>query len=252
MNNNQYISMLKKALAGLDKVSRNDIIAEIKSHAADSGASLIERFGPADELAKQYLDGEIIAKPISSKVWGLSKSLVKIIGIGVVAIIAFFAISAYFFTKDKFDYSDENASELTEGSWQTLEWSSDLQLNTDQASVIIYWHDENNIRWKCDGSGLQKQAESNIMIRQSHCYLYLPKVAISLNVEQSQVVLIKPQTSLTVNARQASIKIAEKGEKYKYETDTNLTKISHLQSTEDAKYILRFKTKESMVSKYKY
>ena len=83
MTNNQYITALKKALSGLDRASRNDIIQEIQGSAAESTAPLIERFGAADELAKQYLDGVIVAKPIAEKIWGLSKKLFIAIGIAV-------------------------------------------------------------------------------------------------------------------------------------------------------------------------
>ncbi len=252
MNNSQFITALKKSLAGLDKASRNDIVQEIKSHAAESGSLLEEKFGSPEQLAKQYLEGEIIAQPLSKKVWGMSKSLIKVIAIGVIAIIAFFAISAYFFTKDKFNYADENATELTQGTWQSEEWLPDTKLNIDQASVVIYWHNDNSIRSKCDGSGPEKENESNYIIRQSHCYIYLPKVETSINAEQSQIVMVKPQASLFVNARQASIKVAENGEKYQYVFDKEYSEIDGLNSIDNAEFKLHFKTKESMVSSYKY
>ncbi|MFT5226817.1 MAG: putative membrane protein, partial [Polaribacter sp.] len=37
MTNSQYIAILEKALAGMDKQSRTDILLEIKSHAIELG-----------------------------------------------------------------------------------------------------------------------------------------------------------------------------------------------------------------------
>lgn len=252
MNNKQFITALSKALAGLDKASRNDIIQEIKSHAAESGDPLVERFGSAEELAKQYLGSEKIAKPLSTQIWGISKSVLKFLGIAVISLIGIIAISSYFFTKDKFNYADESAPELTEskGQWQTKEWSTDLTLKIDQASIVFYWHDNNTIRWDCDGSGLEKENETSLLFHQSHCLVYLPKVTSTFNIEQSQVVLVRPQTSLAINARQTSIKIAENGEKYKYEINKNQTKVADMESFDDAKYTLKFKTQESMIARY--
>jgi hypothetical protein len=251
MNNKQFISKLNKALSGLDKSSKNDIIQEIKSHAAESGAPLIEQFVSVDELAKQYLDGEKIAKPITTKIWGMSKSFFKIVGIVVITLIAIIALFSYYFTKDKFNYADENAVELsTKNSWQSQEWTTDLELISDQASLVLYWHDTNTVRWDCKGDSPEKVSDSSLLFRRSHCLVYLPKVTTVLNAEQSQIVLVKPQVSLSIDARQASIRVAEKGEKYKYELDTNRTKFTDLNSADDAQYTIKFKTKETSISAY--
>ena len=252
MNNKQFINALNKALAGLDKTSKNDIIQEIKSHAAESGVPLIEQFGSADELAKQYLDGEKIAKPITTKIWGMSKSFFKIVGITVVALIAIIALFSYFFTKDKFNYADESANELTKSGWESKEWNGDLDLRSDQASLVLYWHDANTVRWNCKGDSPEVENDNKLMFRQSHCLVYLPKVATTINAEQSQVVIVRPQVSMSINARQASIKVAENGEKYKYELDKSRTKFADLNSADDAKYTLSFKTIESSISGYEY
>ena len=73
MNNNQYITALRTALSGLDNMSRNDIVQEIQSHAKESGDTLCERFGNPEEFAQQYMEGEVLAKPLGSKVLGVSK-----------------------------------------------------------------------------------------------------------------------------------------------------------------------------------
>lgn len=254
MTNSQFITALKKALGGLDKTSRNDIVQEIQSHAQDSGSPLIEQFGSVEELAKQYLDGEKIAKPITSKIWGVSKKVMMAIGLLVIGLIALIAILSYFFTKDKFDYADESATELSKNTagWLGEAWSSELDFVIDQASVVLYWHDENSLRWKCDGGSPQKLNDKSFKIRQSHCLIYLPKVATKLNIEQSQVILIKPQVSLALSTNQSSIKVSENGEKYKYEINMSRSKLEDLISHDDAKFTIQFQTKDSKISAYEY
>lgn len=254
MTNTQFITALKKALAGLDKTSRNDIVEEIKSHAIESGAPLIEQFGTVEELASQYLDGEKIAKPFTSKIWGISKKLFMMVGLLVIGLIALIALLTYFFTKDKFDYADENAAELSSNlaQWESKAWSSEINFVIDQASVVMYWHDEASLRWKCDGNGPQTLTDNSLKIRQSHCLIYLPKVATSLDIEQSQVVMIKPQVSLVAKTNQASIQLAENGEKYKYDLTMSRSKVEDLISDDEAKYTLQFEIKDSKISAYEY
>jgi hypothetical protein len=55
MTKTQFIAILVKALAGMDKQSRDDILLEIKSHADESGNNdnaLSEQFGAPEELVK--------------------------------------------------------------------------------------------------------------------------------------------------------------------------------------------------------
>jgi len=177
-----------------------------------------------------------------------------IIGLLVIALIAVVALIAYLFTKDKFDYADENAKELSSNlaGWNSETWTSDINLNIDQASVVLYWHDKDTLRWKCDGDDPEKQSDSSLRIHQSHCLLFLPKATTNLDIEQSQVVLVKPQVSITVKTNQTSIRVAENGEKYKYAINMKRSKVVGLLSQDDAKYTLQFETNESSIASYEY
>ncbi len=254
MNNKQFISALKKALAGLDKASRNDIIQEINSHGLESDSPLVDQFGSAEELAQQYLDGEKIAKPISSKIWGFSKKVLMGIGVAVVSLVALIGILSYTYAKDKFDYANENADELSANNsgWKSEAWSADINLDIDQASAVIYWHDDNSVRWNCEGDDPEKQSDSSLLIRHSHCLMYLPKTTINLNAIQSQIVLVRPQVSIVVNARQGSVKVAENGEQYIYRVEGDRSAFKGLESYDEAEHTLQFTIKESMVAPYKY
>jgi uncharacterized membrane protein len=140
MNNHQYIATLKKALSGLDNSSRNDIVQEIQSHAKESGDTLWERFGAPEELAQSYLEGEIIAKPFSVKIWGISKKIFIAVGMLIVALIVIGMIFFWWLRLDGFNYSDETASELTDKNtrWTTKEWTGNLDIELDQASMVFY------------------------------------------------------------------------------------------------------------------
>lgn len=253
MTNNQYISALKKALSGLDKQSRNDIIQEIQSHAAESGTPLSERFGSPEELANQYLEGEIIAKPVAKKILGIGKKVIAWVGISVVALIAAIALFIWFMSGDDFNYADENAAELTSTDvmWISKDWDAPLTVKMDQASAVFYWHDATSVRWSCEADEQPTLGDDGLMkLRHSKCLIYLPKTALTLNADQSQMVIVRPQAELNITLEQASLKIAENGEQYRYKVESSRTRFDGLQSQDDAEYTINIKAHESMVVDY--
>jgi len=254
MNNNQYIAALKKALSGLDKSSQNDILQEIRSHAEESGDSLIERFGPPEELAKQYLEGEIVATPLGQKIWGVSKKVFVTIGITVVALIALASLLAWWWTGDGFDYADETAAELNSNtaSWQSIDWTDDLTLSLNQTSTVFYWHDEMSVRSNCKGKEPLQIEGNTLRIHRAKCLVYLPKVATTIQSYQSELVLVRPQVSLDMDIKQSQLRVAENGEKYQLLIEATRTKIDDLASHADATIKLNIKSEESMISEYSY
>lgn len=253
MTNNQYITALKKALSGLDSDSRNDIIQEIQSHAAESGTPLIERFGSPEELAGQYLDGEIIAKPVSKKILGIGKRLFTWIGIAVVGLIVAITLFVWLISGDDFNYADEKAEELTgsDTTWISKDWDAPLTVKMDQASTVLYWHDAASVRWSCKAKDQPTIGDGVLSLRHSKCLVYLPKTAVTLNSDQSQIVMVRPQVSVDINMEQSSLKIAENGEKYRYEFEGGRSKFDGLQSDSEAKYTITIKSQESMIAPYK-
>ena len=205
MTNSQYIAALEKALVGMDKKSRNDILLEIKSHAEDSGdnsSSLIEQFGSPEELAKQYLEGATVAAPISSRASFWGKRLLLSIGVATVFIITATALSVWYLSQDEFDYANEQAPQLKidSGSWTVTEWSNPMTINVHQAEVVFYWHDKNQIAWKCGNSKSSKELIEDILtIRHNHCFVFLPLQMSSIKVNQGSVVLVRPQANIRLN-----------------------------------------------------
>lgn len=254
MTNNQYITALKKALSGLDKQSRSDIVQEIQSHAAESGTPLLERFGSPEELAKQYLDGEIIAKPVSKKILGIGKKFFAWLGLIILGVIAAVALLIWFMSGDDFNYADESAAELNSknADWVTKAWEAPLNVKLDQASAVFYWHDAKTVRWSCLGSSQPALREegSVLDISRSKCKLYLPKTATSITTDQSQVVLVRPQVSLDLTIEQTSLRIAENDVKYRYVMDANRSKTVDLLSHDDAEFTISIKSNEATISKY--
>lgn len=254
MNNNQYIAALKKALSRLDKTSRNDIVQEIQSHANESGDTLLERFGVPEELAQQYLEGEVVAKPLGSKIWGISKTLFIVIGVGVVALLVIGFLLFWWLKADAFDYADETAEELSEknSTWISEEWSDNLDIKLDQASVVFYWHDDVNLRYSCKGE-LPVQLDSpSVTFNRGKCLVYLPKVPTSINAYQSQLVLVRPQLSLDLELKQAELKVAENGTAYRYTIDASRTNVDDLSSVAEAELEIRIKSYEATISEYSY
>lgn len=156
MTNSQYIAILEKALAGMDKQSRTDILLEIKSHAIELGDddfSLMEQFGAPQELAKQYLDDATIAAPLTSRVSFWGKRLLLWFGAATTLVIAATAILVWYLTQDDFNFADEQSPQLQIEStgWTTNDWSQPIAMNLHQSQTTIYWHSEDQISWKCKG-----------------------------------------------------------------------------------------------------
>ncbi len=253
MNNDQYIAALKKALGGMDSSSRNDIVQEIKSHATESGTPLIEHFGSPEQLAMQYLDGEIVAKPVANKILGIGKRLATWIGISVFVLIAAIVLFIWMVSGDDFNYANESASELSapDRQWSVQEWDTPLTISLDQAFGVIYWHDAKEIRWSCAGDhGLVINDDSTITLRQAKCLLFLPKNAVSISADQTQLVLVRPQVSVEASIKQTNMRIAENDIQYRYEVSAARSKLEGLESHKDAELVISIKANESMLSQY--
>ena len=164
-----------------------------------------------------------MAKPLGEKIWGISKKLFIAIGIVVVALIAIVSLLIWSFSGDKFDYSDEGAAELSKNkaTWVTKDWGSNLDIKVNQSSSVFYWHDEPTVRWDCKGEAPEQQGKTGLLFSRGHCLVFLPKVPTTISANQAKAVIVKPQHSINIEARQSSIRIAENGEKYKYEMEAS-------------------------------
>lgn len=252
MNNNKYISTLKSALSGMDKSSRNDIIQEIQSHAKESGDTLLERFGPPDELARQYLEGEVVAKPLSSKIWGVSKKVFIAIGAIVVALIVIGILLVWWSRLDAFDYSNESAAELNDEStsWMSEVVADTLDIRVDQASVVFYWHDEPTVRHSCKGTAPASIEGASLVFNRSKCLVFLPNLPTSIKAHQSELVMVRPQQSLDLDLEQSQLEIAENGTSYRYSVDATRTRFNELSSVPEAELEIRIKSTEATISEY--
>jgi hypothetical protein len=252
MTNEQYIAALTKALGGLGKESRSDIIQEIQSHEAESGSSLLERFGRPETLAEQYLEGEVIKTPVTKKVLGAGKKMFLWLGIlasTMVAALVFFIWTA---SSDDFNYADESSSELDKASasWVTKPWAEGMSIEVEQSSAVFYWHDEPTVRWQCNGSEPPVIKDSKLTFRQSKCLIMVPKMELKLITDQAQIVLVRPQASLELNIRQTGLRIAENETQYRYEVNANRSNFTDLSSYEEAEHIIKIESLEATISPY--
>lgn len=252
MTNDQYIAALKKALGGLDSNSRNDIIKEIQSHSAETGASLLERFGSPKALAEQYLEGEIIKTPVIEKVGGFGKKMFLWVGILASTMLAAMVFFIWNVSSDDFNYADETAEQLDSASadWVTKPWTAGMEIEVDQSSVVIYWHDHPTVRWQCNGAELPVIDAEKLTLRQSKCLLVVPKVDTKIVTDQAQIVLVKPQASLDLNIKQTGLRIAENEMQYNYAVNTNRSKFDGFKSYDDAEYTIKIEALEAMISPY--
>lgn len=259
MNNQQYIAALKRALSGMSRASREDILREIESSLeempdADS-QSLESRFGPVEDLARQYLDGESLPPSLGSRFGNTGRATLLFIGGATLALVCALTAMAWLFSGDKFDYADETAlqREVADGDWSSLQWSDPVELQIEQAHAVIYWHDTAQLRWHCKGRDQPQPVPGRpIKLRHGFCLLFVPEQAISAQVSQSDVVLVRPGASLKLKMVQGELRIAENGNTYRYELDLRDSDSNSLLSDANATTLIAVNAVESSITAYEY
>ena len=252
MNNDQYIAALKKALAGLDSASRNDIIKEIQSHEAETGSSLLEHFGSPEALLEQYLEGEVLQTPVIEKVGDFGKEMFLWVGILASTMVLAMVFFIWNVSSDDFNYADESAVELdsTSAEWVTKDWVAGMSLDIEQSSAVLYWHDDPTVRWQCNSNALPVIDAEKLMIRQSRCLIMMPKIDTKIVADQAHIVLVRPQVSLDLNIKQTSLRIAENDTLYRYVVNTNRSKFDGLKSSDEAQYTIKIEALGANISLY--
>ncbi|MGB1011119.1 MAG: DUF1700 domain-containing protein [Thiolinea sp.] len=256
MNNQDYLKALKKALSGMERSSRDEVLQEIQSHITESGAdgaTLLERFGTPETLAQQYLEGEKLPTPIAKKAGGIGKNILMLIGGAVVLLIALISFMVYWFSPDDFNYADENAAELTaeDRRWVDVPLDANPVFTIDQSRAVFYWHDAEQMRWSCKGEDSPaKDEQGRYEIRHKSCLIYLPKQAVTLSGHQADIILVKPQAGVEVKLHQAQLRMAENGEKYRYTINAERSKVADLQTDTSAAVAITVEAKESEVALY--
>ena len=254
MTNEQYISALRKALSAMDKKSRTEIIKEIQSELGETDNSLLERFGPVEDLAKQYLEGEDLPEKITSTAAKAGKGFIFWFGMLVIALFVSGAIFMWIMSGDDFDYSNTQSEQLDLASseWQTVDWTEPVELLAVQAQAIIYWHDKPVIRYKCEGGQSAERTETGFKLMQNQCFFFLPKQSSRIDALQAQVVIVNPNAPVSVDLQQANLRIAENEQAYQYHLDLEKSYAEDLNSMQNADTTIMIKALESSITHYQY
>ena len=257
MNQQQYINALKKALKGIDKQARDNILLEIKGLISELSTqeSIEEHFGSPSELAQKYLEGEKITPTVGKKFMGFGKKLFITIGVGITVLIIGLSLLAWYFSDDSFNYADTSAEQLDRKSanWHSVEWNSDIKIEVDQGRAVFYWQDEARIYWNCGNKqNLNPVSNKMLKIRHDQCLIFLPKQSVEIKADQADIVLIKPQSSANLTLTQSKLRIAEKDGKYKFEINATRSAIGNLTSHDDALTTISINAEESQIERYEY
>ncbi len=255
MNSETYIKELKSYLVYIDNNTRNNIIKEIQSYIDEKNPTyntLVENFGTSEELANSYLENIPQKVPLKSTIMSKSKKVFLVIGIIFIFLLVFITSSIYFFTKDPFDYSKYNAANIKtkiDYSWKTVNYIDNININ--QSKVIFYWSDENNIKYACEDDLNYKINEKVFNIKQSHCYVILPRKTMNINAYQSSINLIAPKENINLELEQVSLNIAQNNNPYKY---TIIKKESNVEDliSKDSSVLIKLNLTQSQVKEYEY
>ena len=258
MNNDQYMNQLKKALAGMNRQAREDILQEIQSHIEESGGdaqSLLDMFGPPEQLASQYLEDEPLSTPLTKKIAGISGKVFMVIGIVVIALITAVAILAKFIISDDFNYADENAKELRSAKqqWSQIEPVRPIRFDLSQSQLVLYWYEDSRILWNCEGENVPQQLDDGLIkLRHNSCLMYLPVEDSAVKALQSDIVIVRPRSGINLEIEQSKLRIAENNTRYRYRIDKRRSEVTDLASHDEAEIEIGINALESSVSAYEY
>ena len=254
MTTNDYIKELKSHLSVLDNKKKNEIVQEIESYIEESNVDyslLVDRFGTPEELASSYLEDMPIKEQPVKKIWSKTKKAIVTIAIFLIVVFIIVGIIIYNMTKDPFDYSKYTAKtidEKVETPWVAVENIDSIEI--EQARVVIYWSDQDKIQASCQGNRSEK-IDSTFEIKQSECFLKVPKQKMNIKSYQAKVVVVEPKSDLVFDSKQSRIKIALKGNNYKFDLKGTQTKFKNLNSKENG-ILIKGDFYQSKVSPYEY
>ena len=262
MNNQDYLKALKKALSGMNRTSRDEVLQEIQSHINESGvdgATLLERFGTPETLAQQYLEGETLRTPMSKTAGGIGKKILMIVGGAVLLLALLIALLVYWFSAEDFNYADEQAAELTSSERNWVDVSVDVSVDgplvfsVDQSRAVFYWHDAATMRWSCKGENTPlKDEQGRYELRHKHCLVYLPQQPVTLDGHQTDIVLVKPQAEVTLKLRQSQLRMAENGMTYRYNIEAQRSTAADFKSDVKALLNINIEATESDLGFYEH
>lgn len=254
MNKDKYLNELRKELKRIESKKREEIIKEIESSMEefDSYDSLIHKFGTPKELAQNYLEILPQNSLLSEKAISSSKKILMFLGLSVLIFIIAIVIFINYYTKDEFDYSkynSQNINDKVDGIW--IKSKEEIQnISIEQSKAVFYWSEGNKIEYNCKGR--KTEILNNSMdIRQSICYIKLPKQKLQFNIRQSAIVFVKPNQKFKLNTEQSELRFAYSEEKYNFKVILNDSDIKNLKS-DDNGILIDGKVIESSLEKYKY
>ena len=209
MNDIQYLKLLKKNLAGLDRKTKQDILLEIGSSADDKVQdSLYVRFGSPESLAQKYLEDVIIKPSLQQRLWRVSKLFMMVFGLLLLIVIG--VILWFINQKDDFDYGNINAQELQNKTWHSLTGAQ--ALNISQAQVVLYPSQSNMVEFSCarDEQRLLKvSADGVIHIEQNQCFLRIPNSVNNISTSQTELILNAITGDKALDIFQTNIRIVQ-------------------------------------------
>ncbi len=245
MSSSKYFKELEKNLKDLDKKSRNDIIKELSYTSEDeSYENLVKRFGSPEEMASNYLEN-LPKKSKKSRIL-LYAFLILIF----IFLVLYISIKSYL--SDPFDFSKYNAKTINEKinkPWHTLE--NIAKVDIEQSKVIIYFSQNKTFEYFCKSDKSNIAKSGTFFIKQSYCYLKIPKKAFEIKVFQSNLVLIKPLEELSIEAKQSSIEFVSKNQKYNFDFEKKQSYFKNFVSNKDGIKI-KSKLSQSSFDRYEY
>ncbi len=274
MSKLQYVDSFKKYLHDIRKSQRDEIIKDVEANLRDFDGkddTIAERFGTPEELAIKYKSGLEIVPTFTQRLYNISKISMLCIGVVCVSLITGLGSLAYYFNTEKrfdFNYQDIMAAKTHfEDGWQSIDWEdqNSIQLDISQSYLLIYWHEEKQLIYRCNGQELaqeqfaqeqfaQKSSDPNmrvaIIFAQSRCVVYLPYGTSHIKSHQSEIFLMSPQHDITLTSMQSKAHIDGALQVHKFEIKTKQSNVDAFVDGKNASNHFKIIAEQSRVMAY--
>lgn len=260
MNKDEYLKQFSKALKGLPRAVREEIVREMRGNLQDFNDeenSLEAHFGAPESLAQSYMRGMESKPSRLARVPGYFRNLMAVAG-GIFVLLFVTVLTVGWFIKDdRFNYADANAAirYFDKTAWMRKKIDKNFRITGKQSAVVVHWHDEPSVSYQCKGKKNALSATELTMLN-SFCVVFLPEKnssdGIDFDVFQAALILVQPQVPLTVKAARSAVRIAEGGNRYRYNLKESRSKWEDLESDDDAPVTINIDAYQSSIRKYEH
>lgn len=208
-----YMTSVKRALRGVDRATRAQVLKDIEAHLRDfDGEDIVGHFGSADALVAQYLEDMDYQPSLVRKIFRACAQAGRAVLLGLGALVVAIIVAIWglwwYGGNDDFDLADPTAPQLHTAGWQrTAYGAQSIAFDIRQGRLVLYWHDAPEVRWRCRGrnGGIPLNGQT-FTLRHGRCLVFMPHIASKVEVFQGRLTVVRLAADTTIDSTQSTIR----------------------------------------------